>query len=372
MAAATLTAAVTVIDPADAWEPKTLEILADYPAERFNVLVPTVSLRQVNPYLVPDIEAVRLDPNPDNGDIYHDPQMKAGHFGPTKVGLRKLAQVAGITTISSRRIDDGRDADYVEWQVEIEMVQPSGRPIRGLGSKQVDLRPAATKGWTPERIARAHEHMVANAESKALNRAIRSILSLRPSYPQAQLAKPFAILRYVPDMTHPEVRERFLDMVAPAAAQLYGPAADAPRQVGPGLAPPVEVARPVTDDEDHDEPRDINAAPAADDDLPPFLRAGGDTVATPTTEPTLLERIRTQAEAGGMRGGAKEPQVESLRAIFAPLGGRATTAGLEALWPGLDVNALSANHAQAIIGVSRAYETAEAFQADWRAMAGLE
>jgi hypothetical protein len=365
--------AIAVINPADSWEPKTLEILGQYPAAKFNVLVPTVSLRQVNPYLVPDIEAVQLDANPDNGDIYHDPQMKDGHYGPTKVGLRKLAQVAGITTISSRRIDDGSDADYIEWQVEIEMVQPSGRPIRGLGSKQIDLRPAAVKGKTPAFVARAHEHMVANAESKALNRAIRSILSLRPSYPQAVIAKPFAILRYVPDMTHPEVRERFLDMVAPASAALYGPT-DAPKQVGPGLEPPVDRAPAVTSD-DVDDVQDQNNGAAGDDDLPAFLRPGGAPAAeaeTASAEATLLARIRDTAAAGGLVGGAKDPQVESLRAIFTPLGGRATVAGIEALWPGLAFDDMTANQAQAIIGVSRTFESDATFQAAWRAMAGLE
>lgn len=364
--------AVTVIDPADTWEPKTLQILGDYPPERFNVLVPTVSLRQVNPYLVPDIEAVLLDPNPDGGDIYHDPQMKSGHYGPTKVGLRKLAQVAGITTISSRRVDDGRDPDYIEWQVEIEMVQPSGRPIRGFGTKQVDLRPAATKGWTPQAITKAHEHMVANAESKALNRAIRSILSLRPSYPQRELAKPFAILRYVPDMTHPEVRERFLDMVAPATQQLYGPEPTiAPRQVGPGADSGIDRAPVVTDDDDVvDQVGDADTAggSAGDDPLPNWAT---DQPAA-DAEPTLLTKIRNTAESGGMVGPAKKPQLESLGGIFTPLGGRITTAGLQALWPDLDVNALTANQAQAIVGISRTFETPEAFQAAWREMAGAE
>jgi hypothetical protein len=359
--------AVAVIDPTDSWEPKTLEILGQYPADKFNVLVPTVSLRQVNPYLVPDIEAVQLNTNPDAGHIYHDPQMKDGHYGPTKVALRLLAQVAGITTISSGRVDDGADPDYVEWQVEIEMVQPSGRPIRGFGTKQVDLRPHMVKGKTPAWIAKAHEHMVANAESKALNRAIRSILSLRASYPQRELAKPFAILRYVPDMTHPEVRTRFLDMVAPASAQLFGPS-EAPKQVGPGAETPAVDRAPVVDNDDDDDGQDQGNG-AGDDDLPTFLRADQPAADAP---PSLLTRLRDTAASGGMHGGAKPPQVESLRAIFTPLGGKATVAGIEALWPGLAFDDMTANQAQSIIGISRSYETAEAFQADWRAMAGLE
>jgi hypothetical protein len=359
--------AVAVVNPADSWEPKTLAILGQYPPERFNVLVPTVSLRQVNPYLVPDIEAVQLNPDPAGGEIYHDPQMAAGMFAPTKVGLRLIAQVMGLTTISSRRVDDGRDPDYVEWQVEVEMVQPSGRPIRGFGTKQVDLRPTVTKDWTPARLAKAREHMVANAESKALNRAIRSIASLRPSYPQRELAKPFAILRYVPDMTHPEVRERFLDMVAPASASLYGPT-EAPKQVGPGAETPAVDRAPVVDNDDDDADQDQGNG-AGDDDLPTFLRADQPAADAP---PALLTRLRDTAAAGGMHGGAKPPQVESLRGIFTPLGGKATVAGIEALWPGLAFDDMTANQAQSIIGISRTYDSQEAFQADWRSMAGLE
>jgi hypothetical protein len=218
--------------------------------------------------------------------------------------------------------------------------------------------------------------MVANAESKALNRAIRSIASLRPSYPQRELAKPFAILRYVPDMTHPEVRERFLDMVAPATASLFGPT-QAPKQVGPGAETPAIDRAPVVDnDDDVDQGRDDDQAASsggADDDLPEFLRAGQ--AAAASTEETglaLLALIRDTAESGNHRGGAKSPQVESLREIFTPLGGRATVKGIEALWPGLTFDDMTANQAEAIIGVSRRYESADEFQAAWRAMAGLE
>jgi hypothetical protein len=219
--------------------------------------------------------------------------------------------------------------------------------------------------------------MVANAESKALNRAIRSIASLRPSYPQRELAKPFAILRYVPDMTHPEVRERFLDMVAPASAQLYGPATETPKQVGPGAATPVDRAR-VVDNDDDDDQDDQGAAPtnAGDDNLPPFLRPGGapadDQAKTEEPGLQLLALIRDTAESGNKTGGAKDPQVESLRGIFSPLGGRATVAGIEALWPGLVFDDMTANQAEAIIHTARGYESPEAFQAAWRAMAGLE
>jgi hypothetical protein len=373
--------AVTVIKPdaIDRWEPKTLQILSKYPTAQYNVLVPTVSLRQVNPYLVPDIDAVQLDPNPEAGHIYHDPQMKAGHYGPTKVGLRLLAQVAGITTIASRRIDDGRDPDFVEWQVEIEMVQPSGRPIRGIGTKNVDLRPHMTKGWTAERLAKAHEHMASNAESKAMNRAIRSILSLRPSYPQRELAKPFAILRYVPDMTHPEVRARFLDMVAPTTAQLYGPGPDAaPKLVGPGADAGVDRAPEAPDDDQDDQAAaafaEAQAAATAASTTPeePAWVTG----AAQAAAPSLVEALRSTAEASTLKGAMTKEQTSKLGSLrLADLRGTAESPAsdladvLRAAWGPEALQAITAAQAEGILSASDSFDTVEAFLDAWRAAA---
>jgi len=374
--------AVTTPRSMESWEPHTVALLGQFPPDKYNVLVPTVSLRQINPYLVPDIEAVQLDPNPEAGEIYHDPQMKAGHYGPTKVGLRLLAQVAGITTVRSERIDDGSDIHVVTWQVEIEMVQPSGRPIRGIGSKTVDLRPHMTKGWTPERLAKAHEHMGANAESKAMNRAIRSILSLRPSYPQRELAKPFAILRYVPDMTQPEVRERFLDLVAPTTAALYGPDREAagPKLVGPGAAREADVAAEAPDDDDDAAAEAFAAASetaATTDDVPDWAKPPEQTAAAaPKKRPgakTIPDRLRESLDASELQGDATDSQKLVLRGLVVGLDWATELVPvLTAAFGDEGVRKLTAAHVQAILNLAEAFEAAEppiVFVDAWRAAA---
>jgi len=203
-----------------------------------NLLVPTMSIRQVNPYLVPDIEMVKLSMLDSDGDIYHSNDMKEGHYAPTARALSKIAQVAGIDVLDSRRVDNGADPDVVEWSVMIEMALPSGQRIRRTGTKRIDLHQLSQvtdREGKPKSAAwlnKAREHLIANAETKALNRAVRSLLSLQGAMPKVAFSKPYAILRWVPNMSDPDVRRAMLANLLPAANAAYGPAGTDMKQVG--------------------------------------------------------------------------------------------------------------------------------------------
>ena len=306
--------ALTVTPSGEPWEPKTLEKLKDFPQSRYNLLVPTVSLRQVNPYLVPDIDVVQLAET----DIYHDSQMPADQHAPNARGLSKLADVAGITMLDSRRMDDGKDPDVVEWRVDVEMTAPSGRTRHAIGSKRIDLHQLAT-GWTAARLAKAREHLVANAETKAFNRAIRAVLSLHGSYPKAQLLKPFAVLRYVPDMSHPEVRKAFLNQLVPASAQAFGPVQDAaPQLTSSGdidIAPeapdedPAPVATPATETQAAtDEPDWFTS------DQPAFAKTLLERAAGGSTDPAdPMQRANLKA---ALKNNGKEQVEVVLKGVF--------------------------------------------------------
>ena len=353
------------------YEPKDLVTynLDQFPEDKFNRVIPTQTIRMPSDLLVPVVQVVQLDPADRDGksaDHYKSSDVPAGHRALTARGINKLVTAGAVSFYDERRMDDGSDPDVMGVSVMASMILPTGQRITAPGSQLINIKTWFGSQTSDAEKAKFRKQFYAHTSTRARSRAARALMSLRASYPDKDIAKPFAVISFAPNMDHPAVQERYLDTIAPRTAQLYGPEPAA--QLGAG--------EPVTEvPEIEDDARPANGAAAAaagDDDLPAFLRpdetAGGDGV----KPQSLLERIRTQAEAGGLAGGAKEPQVESLRAIFTPLGGRATTAGLEALWPGLDVNALSANHAQAIIGVSRAYDAPEAFQAEWRAMAGLD
>lgn len=349
-------------------EPKDLVVrLDDFPVERFNRVIPTHTIRMPSDLLTPVVQVVELDPatgqDRKSADHYKSPDVPAGHRALTARGLNKLATAAAVSFFDERRVDDGSDPDVIGVTVIASMLLPTGQRITAPGTKWINLN---SQSWaSTNQRAKYKSFFYEHVSTRARNRALRALLSLKSSYPDSEIAKPFAVVSFAPNMNHAAVQERYLDSVAPRTAQLYGP--ESAPQLGAGA--PVTELREIPDD---DQSTSGPAAAAVDGEEPAWMRDAAPVNDQAAAEPPLLERIRTQAEAGGLNGGAKDPQIESLRAIFAPLGGRAVTAGLQALWPELDVNKLSANQAQAIIGTARSYDTAEAFQAAWRAMAGLE
>jgi hypothetical protein len=303
-----------------AWQPQTSTLLQQYPEERFNVLVPTQGIRQVNPYLVPDIETVKLSMDESKGEIYHDSQMKQGFYAPTAKGLSRIRQVAGIDEIDSRRTDNGSDPDVVEWTVVIEMTLPSGQRVRGHGSKRIDIK-AMTFASDAHR-QRTRQFMLENAQTKALNRAIRSLLSLHGSMPKAEFAKPFAILRWVPNMSDPDVRRRMLDNLLPATTAVYG---EAPRQVGAG--DDVIEADPIADD---DEPAEGQFVDIQTNGTAHVDTSTGEIVSeTPAPDepdwfgddaepagPSLVDRLKAAGKANGDKGPAGNEQKIALKSLL--------------------------------------------------------
>jgi hypothetical protein len=357
MTAANPQTAVAVIEP----QALTTYQLDEFPEAAFNRIIPTQTIRMPSDLLVPVVQVVQLDPTDRDGksaDHYKSSDVPAGHRALTARGLNKVATAAAVSFYDEKRTDDGSNPDLIGVTVMASMLLPTGQRITAPGSKQVDL---SAQSWaSPAQRAKYKSFFYEHVSTRARNRAIRALLSLRASYRDADIAKPFAVVSFAPNMNHPAIRERYLDSIAPATAALYGPQAAAQLPAGEPVAALKEIPADVDDGQD--------PGSAGDDPLPAWAT---DQPAA-DAEPTLLTKIRDTAAAGGMVGGAKKPQIESLQEIFRPLGGRATTAGLQALWPELDVNQLSANQAQAVIGTSRTYETPEAFQAAWRAMAGLE
>lgn len=71
----------------------------------------------------------------------------------------------------------------------------------------------------------------------------------------------------------------------------------------------------------------------------------------PASEHPLATAIRGQESEGGRQGLPTKPLLDKLRALFMSNGiaGGAATAGLKAIWPDVNVNALSANQANAIL-----------------------
>lgn len=236
----------------------------------------------VRPDFIPPMHAVvprvvRLDPTPDNGDVYVDAQFcKGGKKALTKVALLKLWTNAGGTLITAEcgRTDDGKDRLYCAWKIVGEIQQMDGTRVRYIGTKEIDLndgQPAALKALgrdnSTANLTNARMHIASNCETKAILRMVRAAFALKSTYTPEELAKPWVIpaLVFQPDMSDPEVRRMVAARGLGQQAALYGTPAAKNLLTGPtagaaaeadGGQPVRTVVAQVVDEEDDDQNAD--------------------------------------------------------------------------------------------------------------------
>jgi hypothetical protein len=214
------------------------------------------------------------------GDIY---TLKGGKKALSKCALDRIAAAAGVSwdPYLTCRVDNGGHPFYCEYQAVGHVRLFDGRLTTLKASRAIDLRDgspeleeirlSSTQDDGGEgQIRTMRKFILAHAESKAKNRAIRS-LGVRPSYNVEELGKPFVVtsLFFNGHSADPDLRREFALMQARAAiggAQaLYGPEAS----MGPGMGharmgamvqrselrppPPVGTAPPDSDEEPPEE-----------------------------------------------------------------------------------------------------------------------
>jgi hypothetical protein len=300
-----------------------------FPVNAYNRLIPTETVRVPSDLMVPVVQIVRLDPSPDGGDVYHSNDMKAGHNAPTARGLAKLATAAGVSFFDERRVDDGKDPNVCGVTVYAEMTLPTGQRQRVPGSKWVDM---GRMTWaSPAQRGKFAGFLYEHTATRARNRALRALLSLRGSYPATELARPFAVISFAPNMNHPEIRARVIDVMAGTVSQLYGPAA-AP-QIAAGQV--IEGREAPEDDDDTvdgqaQEVENTDPAPSWFDAAPAAEAAAS----TQTPAMRLAAVLREKAASSGMVGPATAPQLQKLAEIFVAsrIGRPETDAGLRIIF----------------------------------------
>ena len=341
--------AVTVID--QEVESGVVEWNLDaFPEDRYNRLIPVATLQIPTDLLRPVVQIVKLDPDPERGgDVYTSKDMPEGHAAPTRVGLRKFATAAGISFVDERRVDDGRDPDAIEVTCVAEMLLPTGQRIRATGTKRIDLN---AQVWRSDaHRGKFKSFFQEHVASRAQNRAILALLSLRGSYPIGVYQRPFAVVSFAPNMAHPEVRERILAAMVPAVGALYGPTG-AP-QLAPGA--PINVTPAPEEDPAPATPTVLPgeklAAAAQTSAEPDWMQAAMQPTAAAVadTEPDFAAVIRDTAFASGMKGAMTEPQRARLVGLLGGLNGTGVVpAALTVLWGAEAAKTLTAAQAQAL------------------------
>ena len=352
--------------------------LDNWPSAQYNRLVPTQTLLMPSDLIAPVFQIVQLEPADREGkspDHYKSSDVPQGHRAPTARGLNKLATAAGVSFYDERRIDDGADPDVIGVSVMASMMLPTGQRITAPGSQLINIRTWFGSQTSAAELAKFRKQFYAHVSTRARNRAIRGLLSLRASYPEAEIAKPFAVVSFAPNMNHPEVRSRMLDAVSGVSAQLYGPAAARQLEAGKtiNVSPaPEEDPAPATPTVLPGESLAKASGPVEEPDwLKPSTPAAAE--AAPTKRrgaKSLPERLRESYDASELQGDASESQRLVLRDLVKDLPWATElypvlAAAFGPEWDGT----LDAPTVQAILNVAEAFSAAEPpidFAAAWR------
>ena len=252
--------------------------------EKYHVLSPFTQMGGAfGPGIVLTVSSVAFDPRVNEygqgTDTYYSKAfMKApdglhaptAQRAPNKVGLLRIAQCAGIRWRADQchRTDDGKESLYWSFSVAGEYLTPDGIWLPITGTSEVDLRDGSpqAKAMQERQLAMQRQYGLALCESKAKNRAIRS-LGLQSAYTVDELLKkPFLVLRatFQPDASDEIGRRVFAEVAMGASRWLY-PQAAAPAALteAPTVAddaPDATVAKPS--DVIDIQPEPTTAAPA--------------------------------------------------------------------------------------------------------------
>ena len=225
-------------------------------------------------------------------------------YSLTRKGLLKLMRAAGIRMVSSKSVlpstcqkcveanrTIGRPVNCgqcgnkdVKYTVSILAPQLTGQDIMYTASREMNIA-EETQGMTDQQRQQFMKFRAEHCESKALNRALRAAMLIKPAYLLEELSKPFVVAYLVPNLNNPEVKARAVDSYFAGAQELYGHGGIAQPQV-------IEVA-------DDDEGDDYNEAPMIpseisdpqpqdtgypEDEVPDYLRDDPESPAAPAVQ----------------------------------------------------------------------------------------
>lgn len=241
----TKTTAITKVQELPEWA---RDIVKPYvESNQYNLLLPAIPVNAELGYgHKAKLSVTKIDTNPANGEIYKVGSKKEGSsyvdaFALAKPALDKIGTSAGIQ-FRTQRLDDGRDRDVAGFECMSAMKNESGQVIvktysKWIHMKDVEASSRSTRfkyrkqNETDEQIEKAlaeemvqyRRHLAPRAETGAILRAIRGQLGIRSQWTQAELAKPFVMLRvdFQPDASDPDVKRFLLEQGSRASAVLW-------------------------------------------------------------------------------------------------------------------------------------------------------
>lgn len=210
-----------------------------FPSNKYNVLAPVVHMDRLPEGTRLVVTEVSVNADKKAKETF---AIAGGDLMLAKVVLDRVAQAAGVSWDSVRRIDDGKHPHYYHVEVKGHMTDFDGTVRQLCDAKAIDLREDAgggVPGKDYEEIVRkarsarpprdpsgqlqeARKFIQEIAASKAKNRALACGLGIKRSYSQDDLKKPFIVPKLVLDPSLPAARELIMANAAGATAALYG------------------------------------------------------------------------------------------------------------------------------------------------------
>lgn len=229
--------------PAAASGKNALQITAQYPAERFNLLVPMQTVAEIAEIHKPVMNAVQISTNEADKEIYLQDKNKrnADGWALTKKGLNKLMRAAGIKILGTRPIipatcqkcaevnkSIGRPVNCgacgnkdVKFEARISVPQLTGENIEIVAHKEI-IVVDATAGMTDNQRKEFLKFRSEMCETKAINRALRAAMHIKNTYSLQELQKPFVVAYLVPNLDNEAVKQEAVRHFFSSAQEIYG------------------------------------------------------------------------------------------------------------------------------------------------------
>jgi hypothetical protein len=204
--------------------------------QHFNVLTPFTNISGIAPGHGIITSLIQISPEKSVGESYDGlPFLNGNEVALAKVGLRKLAECAGIST-DTDRTDPRTIPNYWEFKATARYKGIDGATITRVATKEWDLRDGSPqmKGWSPKQVEEGRKHGLRNCEARAINAAIRECgCGIKQKYSKEELKKPFVVCRvmYQPDMSDPDIKRMVTAQALAGTAAMYP--APAPREHAP-------------------------------------------------------------------------------------------------------------------------------------------
>lgn len=257
-----------------------LEIAKQYTEQTHNLLIPIKTVAEIAEIQKPVMNVVYISTNLDDKEIYIQEKESKGYrdkdekwvnqyvapkYALTKKGLNKLARAAGIKILNTSPVipstcqkciavngkigtavkcGECKNQD-VKFQVKISVPQLTGENIEYVAHKEICIM-TETIDMTEKQKSQYIKFRNEICESKALNRAFRAALLLKPTYSIEELKKPFVVAFLVPNLNDPDVKAAVLKKYSQSMNNLFG-----------SIDPQPKVITITDENESQSEPPDI-------------------------------------------------------------------------------------------------------------------